>query len=85
MCDGNDGNSSKSITFTRTCVPYYIHVRKKFKKSGVIPVIRVTDLQGFSHGVTINNVKPVIQQIWKFLQLIQMRISCIRGAYTAVL
>ena len=47
MCDGNDGNSSKSITFTRTCVPYYIHVRKKFKKSGVIPVIRVTDLQGF--------------------------------------
>ena len=43
MSDGNDGNSSNSITFTRTCVPYYIHVRKEFKKSGVITVIPVTD------------------------------------------
>ena len=82
MCDGNFSNF---ITFTRTCIPYYIHVRKKFKKSGVIPVIRVTDLQGFPHGITIDNVKPVIQLIWKFTQLIQTRISCIRSAYTAVL
>ena len=43
MSDGNDGNSSNSITFTRTCVPYYIHVRKEFKKSGVITVIPVTN------------------------------------------
>ena len=43
--DGSDGNSSNSITFTRTCVPYYIHVRKEFKKSGVIPVIPVIDFE----------------------------------------
>ena len=38
----------------------------------------------FLHGGTLNNVKPVIQLIWKFIQLIQTRISCIRSAYTAV-
>ena len=43
--DGSDGNSSNSITFTRTCVPYYIHVRKEFKKSGVITVTSVTDFE----------------------------------------
>ena len=39
----------------------------------------------FPHGVTLNNVNPIIQLIRKKIQLIQSRISCIRSATTAVL
>ena len=38
----------------------------------------------FPHGVTLNNVNPNIQLIRKKIQLIQLRISCIRSATTAV-
>ena len=43
-----------------------------------------SEIQGFPHGVTLNNVNPIIQLIRKKIQLIQSRISCIRSATTAV-
>ena len=48
--DANDGNFSKSITFTRTCVPYYIHV---YARSLRTVVLRVTEGLGDAiHGFT---------------------------------